>query len=89
MAPLHHQACPRFTALETDGICKMMLRNLAQDEPTDSRTRGDAAGSAHVSALNTVLIEEFDAASIREGDKVRIFRAPNSPRRWSCSACAG
>ena len=60
---LLEESRPCFKALECEGACRMMLRSV--EGGGDGEQYGGAGGG-----LQTVLLEEFDAASVKEGDKV-------------------
>ena len=72
------KSVPRLRALVKEGICKVMLRGV--------RGGGlDGEGEGEGGALTTVLLEEYDAASVREGDKVRRqrLRSRQGLGQWS------
>jgi hypothetical protein len=60
-------------ALQASGLCRVMLRGVGTTYPHASGCGMATAGlaqEAEAQGLPTVLIEEYDAASVREGDKV-------------------
>jgi hypothetical protein len=81
-------ACRRFTALEVDGICRVMLRNIGEESEEAAHGRASGGGRQGVgkgggsegskgeernSGLATVLLQEYDADSLKEGDKMTLL----------------
>ena len=65
--------CKRFTVLDSASMCKMMLRGCV-----DSDTNVSTGESEDGETMPTVLLEEMDAASVREGDKVSLLNWPSA-----------
>ena len=65
--------CERFTVLDSASMCKMMLRGCV-----DLDTNVSTGESEDGETMQTVLLEEFDAASVREGDKISLLNWPSA-----------
>jgi hypothetical protein len=67
----------RCVALRAEGVCRVMLRGVDTQAPQVSGgASADGPAAAAGESLPTVLLEEYDAGSVREGDKVRGCATP-------------
>ena len=70
----------RCVALRAEGLCRVMLRGADTQDPHMLKgARADGPAAAAGERLPTVLLEEYDAGSVREGDKVRGRASPMPP----------
>ena len=77
-------------ALQAGGLCRVMLRGVGTTYLQASGCGAATAGlaqEAEAQGLPTVLIEEYDAASVREGDKVPAVILAAQSQAASAHSC--